>query len=101
MIMSEHMGRQLVMVIDGGVGEGRIQVGTVQELAELIRYQELGDYGVTEVFALSQLNELKRVHTRVTGGDKFDENDLATATVTVVFPDGAREWSTYQVDGRA
>lgn len=97
----EDFERQIVMVVDGGIGEGHLELATVTRLAKVLQHREHGDFEVTEVFALSQLNELKQVQYTVTGGGEFDENDLATVVVTVVFPDGHRESASYVVDGRA
>lgn len=92
--------RQLVILRDGGTGEGQLILGDVNELADLLRYEEHGDYSITEVYGLSQLNELKQV-TWKSAQSEYDDNDWASVTVTVVFPDGAREQAGYPVDGRA
>jgi hypothetical protein len=97
------MSRQIVIVVDGGVGEGYIRVGPVETLAELLEAQQLGaDYfDIGEVFALNPMNELKPVRYTVTGADDFDDEQRATAVVTVFFPDGGQDGCTYTVDGAA
>jgi hypothetical protein len=98
--MSDY-GRQILIVVDGGIGEAYMQLGTVTELADLLERAHYADYDITEVYALSQLNELKAINWTVVGGDTFDEDQWAHLTVTVVFSDGAREQAHYRLDGRA
>ncbi len=97
-------GRQIVFVLDGGIGEGFLQLGDVTELAERLRGSHYGDadaYIIGEVFALDPLNELKPVIWTATGVGCFDHDDRAYPVVTVTFPDGAREQASYSIDGRA
>jgi hypothetical protein len=96
------MSRQIVIVVDGGVGAGDIRVGPVEMLAELLEAQQRGaDFDIGEVFALNPMNELKPVHYVVTGADDFDDLQHATAVVTVFFPDGGQDSCSYAVDGAA
>lgn len=99
--MSEH-GRQIMFVVDGGIGEAHMELGTVSDLAERLRCAHYSDaYEVTEVYGLSQLNEVKALRWTATGGDTFDEDHWAHVTVTVEFPDRGREQGYYRIDGRA
>jgi len=99
--MSEH-GRQIMILVDGGIGEAHMELGTVADLAERLRCAHYSDaYEVTEVYGLNQLNELKSLIWTTVGDGKYDEDQWAHVTVTVMFPDGAREQAYFRIDGRA
>jgi hypothetical protein len=98
--MSE--GRQIMFVVDAGIGEAFMEVGDVADLADRLRHAHYGDeVDITEVYALSQLNELKPVAWRITGANHYDDNSMAYPVLTVTFPDGGTEQATYAIDGRA
>lgn len=94
-------GRQIMFVVDGGIGEAFMEVGDVAVLADRLRSAHYNDdVDITEVYALSQLNELTLVHWTIAGAHDYGDNEMAYPVVTVIFPDGGREWATYQIDGR-
>jgi hypothetical protein len=95
-------GRQIMYVVDAGIGEAFMEVGGVTDLAERLRHAHYTEeFDITEVYALSQLNELKPVTWRITGASDYDENSMAYPVLTVTFPDGGTEQATYAIDGRA
>lgn len=98
--MSEDDGRQIMYIRDGGVGERQMVLGTVRDLMSEVVLADCADYEVNMVFALDQMGELREVAWSAKLG-KFDEQDLASGVVEVVFPDGARETAPYTVDGRS
>lgn len=90
----------LVAVIDDGSDEGdRVQHGTVDDLADLLRERDYGDYTVTAVYAVDA-GKLVEIQWSVAVGP-YSEDDFATARVKVVFPDGHGEIGSYRIDGRS
>lgn len=90
--------RQLVTVVVDSDGS-RLEVTTVQGLADLLRGREFGDYDVAGSWALDD-TELVPVHP-VFGRSDFDLDQYAVARVEVAFPDGGVEHGYYSVDGSA
>lgn len=100
-MMSEHEGRQILFIRDGGAAVDRLMVlGTVADLANEMQHLEYVDYRVDRVFALGAEGGPIRLAWEVRGGE-FNEDDWAYPEVVVVFPDGTTESATYRVDGRA
>ncbi len=80
------------------VAEDEIHTGNVAQLGEHISQIALGAPDITTVYTVAG-GALVPVTYQV-NGTKYDEHDMATATLTVTLPDGSRLEESWRVDGR-
>lgn len=77
-----------------GIGQGNLDV-----FVDAFGYAANTDVTIDALY-VAHNGELHKVERKVQSG-KFNEDDYATATVTVTLPDGSTLTGSYRIDGRA